>query len=116
MAENLNIPKIDLAPIGAALLNGSPKGMYTYFLLSLAKNYFETIISKDATSTENATAALIAFCPNREKRLELLELYIKTRDQYDGNVISASTLCVGELISFLSELLEFEEQSVGGIL
>ena len=109
-------PTIDMAPISSALLNGSPKAMYTFFLLSLAKNYFETIITKDATSTENATAALIAFCPNREKRNELLQMYIKSRDQYDGNIISASTIVVGELMSYLSEMLEFEEQSVGGFL
>jgi hypothetical protein len=115
MADSTGLSKIDMGPM-SNMMHGSPKNMYTFFLLSLAKNYFETVVTKDKASVEGATAALIAFCPNREKRKQLWQVYTETRDKYDGDIISASTLCVGELISFLSEMLEFEEVSTGGML
>lgn len=114
-----NTPSIDLTPTAALLNSGSPKGMYVFFLLSLCKNYFEC--ARDggengysSDSIERATAALIAFCPNRQVRESLWKKYGTERDE--GNGFTASVLTVGELISYLSEVLEFEESSTGGFL
>jgi hypothetical protein len=108
-------PTIDLSPT-ASLLNGSPKSMYVFFLLSLAKNYFESAVSGQSGAIENATAALIAFCPNKPKRTELWGLYVKARDDPDNSGIAASVIAVGSLIDYLSEVLEWEEEAVGGVL
>lgn len=116
-----NFPKsgssIDLSPISGNM-GGSPKVMYTYFLLSLARNYFEDMRAGDTGSIERSTAALIAFLPNPTKRTELWNRYVKERDSsgYEERYIDASVHTVGELISYLSELLEFEEKSTGGLM
>jgi hypothetical protein len=109
-------PSIDLTPTQSLLSSGSPKGMYTYFLLALCRNYFETAKTSDSTGSdiERATVALISFCPNRQRREELWDYYLDQKK--DVNTFSASVHVVGELISYLSELLEFEEYSTGGLL
>ena len=116
-----NFPKsgssIDLSPISGNM-GGSPKVMYTYFLLSLARNYFEDMRAGDAGSIERSTAALIAFLPNASKREELWDQYVKERDsdKFEDLYINASVHTVGALISYLSDLLEFEEKSTGGLM
>lgn len=99
---------------------GSPRTMYTYFLLSLAHEYFTTMKSGDSgeTNIDRATAALVAFCPNREMREHLWNFYSESKkDRYGNkNVESASVHVIGELISYLNEVLEFEENVSGGVL
>lgn len=115
MSENNQKPQstIDLNPIAANSM-GSPKGMYVYFLLALCRNYFETMKDGSTISIDSATAALIAFCPNREKRKELWDGYIKEKSH--TNTTTSSVYAVGELVSYLSEVLEFEERSTGGLM
>lgn len=118
MSPNLSgtQPSIDLTPT-TALLNGSPKSMYVFFLLSLAKNYFEVMrVASPHEDIESATAALIAFCPNKTKREELWELYITRKEGSNKSILTASVYTIGDLISYLSETLEFEEESTGGLL
>ena len=111
-----NVPAIDLTPTNS-LLGGSPKGMYVFFLLALCKNYFECMrAGPESNDIEAATAALIAFCPNRAKREEIWAYYIKTRDEQQTSHLSASVYAIGELVSYLSETLEFEETSTGGLM
>lgn len=105
--------KIDLSPIGSNM-GGSPKSMYTFFLLSLCRNYFEEMRAGDNPGIERATAALIAFCPSRTKRDQLWELYIKKRE--GANATTASVHAVGEMVSYLNDMLEFEEKSNGGLM
>jgi hypothetical protein len=86
-----------------------------FFLLACAKNYFECMRSGgEDLDKEGATLALIAFCPNRAKREELWEFYA-TKKKESQNTTYASIHTVGELISYLSEMMEFEEQSNAGI-
>jgi ribosomal protein L37E len=109
-------PQIDMGPTSSLLQQGSPKGLYTYFILACCKNYFECMRSgQDSFNIEYATTALIAFCPNRVKRQELWDRYQKDKED-THNTAYASVQTVGELISYLSEMLEFEEQSNAGIL
>ena len=94
--------------------------MYTFFLLGLCKSYFETLSLPNPTKyqIENVTAALISFCPNGDKRKELWALYLKTRDDSDsgGGSATASVMAIGELVTYLSETLELEEDAVGGVM
>lgn len=109
-------PQIDINP-PATLAGGSPKSLYVFFLLGLAKNYFECMrCGPDELDIDSATASLIAFCPNRGKREELWRLYVKQRDEPGSTHLTASVYCVGEFISYLSETLEFEESSTGGLM
>lgn len=99
---------------------GSPRTMYTYFLLSLAHEYFTTMKNGEngKADIDRATAALVAFCPNREMRESLWNFYNENKkDNYgSNNVETASVLVIGELISYLNEVLEFEENVSGGVL
>lgn len=108
---------IDLTHTNTLLGSGSPKAMYVFFLLSLCKNFFESM--RDDPSPKNidsATLALVAFCPNRAERERLFEFYTKEKEGEQKNSLSASVKTVGELISYLSEKLEFEEEATGGFL
>jgi hypothetical protein len=120
-------PSIDLTPVNSLLSNGSPKGAYVYFLLSACKSYLEVMRGDgSASQVHDATMALIAMCPNREKRYELWRFYLKDVGELKkefsslfgdgGATVHASTFVIGELISYLSEVLEFTEDSTGGFL
>jgi archaellin len=109
-------PGIDMAPTASLLQSGSPKAMYVYFLLQCCKNYFEVMRSDgDDFKMESATVALIAMCTSRSKREELWQFYI-TQIKDSDSKLYASVRVVGELVSYLSEVLELEEQSNGGLL
>jgi len=114
--NSIAVPTIDLAPTAALLATGSPKGMYTYFLLSACKNYFEVMrADSDHFKIESATVALIALCPARDKREELWKFYTDHKAD-SGSTLYASVHVVGELISYLSDVLEFLEDSTGAVL
>jgi len=118
MSETItkSTPTIDLTPTNSLLATGSPKGMYTFFLLSLCKNYFETAVNgADADTLERATGALVAFCPSTAERERIWKFYINNRDS-GTNQFTASVLAIGELITYLSTVLEFEESSAGGLM
>ena len=104
---------IDLNPIAANSV-GSPKAMYVFFLLSLCKNFFEEVRGGDNQSIERATAALVAFCPSTPKREEIWQKYLRSKET--SNNFSAAVYAVGDLVSYLSETLEFEERSTGGLM
>ena len=120
MAETTTLPPvISLTDAGAGgLITGSPKSMYVFFLLSLCRNYFEVMrVSSTEVDIESATAALIAFCPNRTERERIWKLYLETRDRKPRvTTTTASVTAVGELVSYLSLALDFEEESTGGLM
>lgn len=79
--------------------------------------------SREAETIEQATAALIAFCPDEKKRKELWEKYTNIVNGNEpgapiggSSVVTASVLVVGDLISYLNYTLEFTEKSTGGFL
>ena len=118
MSETISkpAPTIDLTPTNSLLATGSPKGMYTFFLLALCKNYFETAVNgADADCLERATGALVAFCPSTAERERIWNFYIDKRAS-GTNQFTASVLSIGELITYLSAVLEFEESSAGGLM
>ena len=114
--SDTGIPQNILGP------GASPKILYVFFLLRLCTNYFETMrAGSDGGNIDAATAALVTFCPDREARERIWKLYedTKAKKDADGNPVSqitASVMAVGDLISYLSETLEFTETVTGGFL
>src|SRR5271157_3083630 len=115
MAENIS--KISLGgDMGTSMFGGSPKQIYVFFLLSLCKNYFECAINGTSDdSLERATGALIAFCPDKDERQRLWDYYLDKKVELKSPY-SASVMAIGELVSYLSAVLEFTEQSTGGLM
>ena len=105
---------------------GSPKALFQIFYYNLAQPYFETLrTTQDAGNIEQSTAALIALCcPDKDKREQLWKRYTAIIEGKDpevltvggSSVVTASVLVVGDLTSFLNDVLEFTERSTGGFL
>ena len=118
MSETIqkSAPTIDLTPTNSLLASGSPKGMYVYFLLALSRNFFECATNGASDdSLERAAGALIAFCPNTTERRRLWEYYHEQRKETKSQY-TASIYAIGELVSYLSAVLEFEESSTAGLM
>jgi len=100
----------------------SPKQMYTFFMLQQCGKYFDALQNynnkpdgnKSTFNIEAATAGLIAFCPNTAKRKALWVGYVNDK-KTDGE-LSASILAIGSLIEYLTDALEFDEQSTAGLM
>lgn len=107
---------IENTPQGLQASNGSPRAMYTFFLLSLMKSYFEAMRGNNVSpeAIEGATMALISFCPNLKKRTEMWQKFDLALQADPDTITRASAMIVGELISYLSDLLDFEEEAVAG--
>ena len=116
MPETISQPSatIDLTPTAALLQNGSPRGMYCYFLLAICRNVFEKMSTGSDDEIYRTVGSLIAFIPSPRARAELLETYNKTRT--GGTSINAAIATVGQAITYLNDLLEFSEDSTGGLL
>jgi hypothetical protein len=107
----------DASPV-ALMGGGSPKATYTFFLFKLCTQYFEVMLQSDlkAQNIDAATNALVSFCVNREKRQQLWDLYVTERGEDNRNTLAASAKTVGELMSYLGESLELEEEAIGGLM
>lgn len=137
MAETENGKGLNLQPVlNSAMSTGSPKGLYVYFLLELCRGFCEEMRQLDRStgsekSVSNATLALIAFCPDKTKRKELLRLFVDladtpTKEARDWalseygyapkNKQTAAVLVVGELIDYLGEVLELTEVESGAMV
>lgn len=97
------------------LIKGSPKVMYTFFLLSECKNYLAAMRQPDGINIDTTTTSLLAFCPDVPTRDKLWNEYIRRKsDPAVGNAVTASILTIGDFQAYLSEVLEFTETSTGG--
>jgi hypothetical protein len=106
---------IDLTPLGQYSLGGSPKQMYTYFLLSLMKDFFVGVKSNDSEQIENCIMALVACIPDASEQLRLSDFYF--RERTNGKPIRQSAiLTLGQVTIFLNGTLEFSETSTGGLI
>ena len=120
MPVSINEPNLSSALSSGA----SPKGIYLIFLLNNATNYFLTMrTSQDSGTIEQATAALLSFCPDQVIREKLWRRYTNIIEGKEpgapiggSTVVTASVLVVGDFISYLSDTLEFTEKSTGGFL
>ena len=96
------------------LLGGSPKMMYTYFLLQRAGKYLDAMMNPDEIDIEAATASLLAFCPDVKKRDEMFDSYVRRKNDTTVGKKTASILTIADFQAYLSEVLEFTEKSAGG--
>lgn len=108
--------------MGSTMTGGNPKLFYTIFLIGLCKEHFMAMEPGKIMSINFKTAALISYCPNREKRNELWEMY-SAESKLTGDsekdtsiIVSASVHAIGELMSYLNTVLEFETSSTLMIL
>lgn len=119
-----NIPSAAAGGIDSTMAMGSPKITFQLFYYHVAMRYFETLReSRESGTIDQATAALIALCcPDKSKREELWKRYtdiIEGREQGTGigsTAVTASVLVVGDLTTYLNDVLEFTEKSYGAIL
>jgi len=96
------------------LLSGSPKMMYTYFLLNQCAKYLDAMRQPKDINIDTSTNSLLAFCPDIAKRDKLWQSYIDRKDDPRiGNSVTASILTIGDFQAYLSEVLEFTEKSAG---
>jgi hypothetical protein len=97
------------------LMKGSPKMMYTYFLLYRCGKYLDGMEQPKNINVDTATASLLAFCPDVNTRNKMWKAYHERKKDKDvGNDVSASILTIGDFQAYLSEVLEFTESSTGG--
>lgn len=111
MAEN----GIDLSPLGQYSLGGSPKQMYTYFLLSLMKDFFTGVKVNDSEQLENCIMALVACIPDANEQKRLSDFYFDQRNK-NKPIRQAAILTLGQVTIFLNNTLEFSETSTGGLI
>lgn len=107
-------PGTDFTPT-TELLGGSPKMMYTYFLLNQCAKYLDAMKQPKDVNVDSATTSLLAFCPDVVRRDMLFDMYIKRKlDPKIENAVTASILTIGDFQAYLSEVLEFTEKSTAG--
>jgi hypothetical protein len=97
------------------LLGGSPKMMYTYFLLNQCTKYLDAMKDPEKINIESATSSLLAFCPDTKRRDQLLDKFEERMNdpKLKKSKITASILTIGDFNAYLSEVLEFTEKSTG---
>lgn len=106
---------IDLSPLGQYSLGGSPKQMYTFFLLSLMKDFFVGVKVNDSEQQENCIMALVACIPDANEQRRLSDFYFNER-KGGKPVRQAAILTLGQVTIFLNATLEFSETSTGGLI
>lgn len=104
----------DLTP-STDLLGGSPKMLFTFFLLQRAGKYLDAMMNPEKIDIETATASLLAFCPDITTREKLFKEYKeRVKDTKNFSKETASILAISDFQAYLSEVLEFTEKSTGG--
>lgn len=106
----------------------SPKLLYTAFLLGMCRDYFALMLKPDLEmdnyTIDRATACLIAFCPDKSTRETLWDKYNKNKNpdkrepsNMDTHVMTGASIeIVGDLIDFLTSVLDLSESANAGFL
>jgi hypothetical protein len=105
-------PSSDFTPT-TELLTGSPKMMYTYFLLNQCAKYLDAMKQPKDIDVDTTTNSLLAFCPDVARRDKLFDSYQERKEKMESPV-TASILTIGDFQAYLSEVLEFTEKSTAG--
>lgn len=113
MAEEFAISQSTIG--GGAGISSSPKMMYTFLFFREWCAWADALRRADGDDgkIDNATAVLLAACPDKKTR-EQFWIYYTEEKKRKGGVITASASAAGLLMSFLAESLEFTESSYGG--
>ena len=110
MAEN----GIDLTPLGQYSLGGSPKQMYTYFLLSMMKDFFSGVKTNDSDTIQNCIMSMISCIPDAKEQRRLTKFYFD--ELKEGKpVVQAAILTQGQVTILLNDTLEFSEKATGAL-
>jgi len=105
---------IDLSPLGQYALGGSPKQMYTYFLLSLIKDFFTGVKTGDRDLVQNSIMSLVACIPDAKEQERLSTFYLQQLKE-DKPTIQAAILTLGQVTIYLNGTLEFSESATGAL-
>jgi len=114
---------MDIFPKDTSLSNisekmqGNPNLMYSAFLMVECHEYLAMM--RESTKELNidaGTGALLAMYPDREikKKLQALYLEIKNDPKNEGGKTNASILTVSEMMSCLSDVMEWTTKSYQG--
>jgi len=100
--------------------------MFQLFYYHLGEKHFDKVVSTDDPSQiERSTATLIALCcPDKTEREKLWKRYLAIIDGKDpdvqivggSNSVTASVVTIGDLTSYLNDVLELTEKSTAAFL
>jgi hypothetical protein len=96
----------------------SPKEYYSMKLLDLYDKYWDKMTSNDDHfDPEMGTALLLAFAPDKVKRKELWDEFIRTKNlpvKDGGGLTNACIYSVGDFVSYMATTLGLLETSTMG--
>jgi len=97
---------------------GSPRVLYTTFLLGLLREFFGLVMSSDVprSQIEDGFSCLIAFCPDKNVRTKIWKNYLERIENSDDKVRSAAIQSTGEMIDYLTSVLDLTSVSNGAYL
>jgi hypothetical protein len=97
---------------------GSPRILYTTFLLGMLREFFGLIMSGDPTSkqVDNGISCLIAFVPDKAVRDNIWNEYTKNVEENPNLTTSAAIQATGKLIDYFTDVLELTSSSTGAYL
>jgi hypothetical protein len=112
---------MDIFPKGASVstitdtMQGNPNLMYSAFLMVECHEYLAMMRenSDKIRSVDAGTGALIAMYPDRETKKRLQKMYLDEKNN-EGGAVNASILTVSEMMSCLSDVMEWTQKSYGG--
>lgn len=114
---SIRVPDFAVPKPGDA--SGSPRGDYTFFLLQQCARHQWIMASTredEYVNIRNSCLSLISFCPDKQKRQELFELWKKKEDEYDHDVVATSVFVIGVMVDYLNDTLEFTEKDYGMVI
>jgi len=112
---------MDIFPKGTSVstitdtMQGNPNLMYSAFLMVECHEYLAMMRenSDKARFIDAGTSALIAMYPDREIKKRLFAMYLEEKPK-DGGAVNASILTISEMMSCLSDVMEWTQKSYGG--
>ena len=95
------------------LINGSPKNMVTFFLLSRCTEFSRAMQKPDDIDVDAMTADLLSYCPEVSRRNTLWDKYMERKKDPKMKNLTAAILTKGDFWAYICEVLEFTEKSSG---
>lgn len=113
---------MDIFPSGTSIstiadtMQGNPNLMYSAFLLVEAHEYMRLMRESPdlIKNVDAATAAYLAHYPDREVKKRLFKMYDDEKKKPDSNKITASINTISEMMSSLSDVMEWTQKSYQG--
>lgn len=96
------------------LINGSPKNMVTFFLLSRCTEFSHAMQKPDDIDISAVTADLLSYCPETKARDKMWDAFVERAKDPKIGKVTAAILTKGDFWAYICEVLEFTEKSTGG--